>query len=100
MKNKPLYNFFTADNILLGQFCVLQSWFVVADPAQSSPPNWGAGSEQLRERVCLPPPQVNVQDPHEAQAFQFPLTRFRLSEYVLLDHKRQYQFRKQRLKNK
>ena len=75
--------------ILLGQFCVLQSWLDVVDPVQSSPPYWGAGSEQLRERVCLPPPQVNVQDPHEAQAFQFPLTRFKLSEYVLLDHKRQ-----------
>ena len=60
--------------ILLGQFCVLQSWLDVVDPVQSSPPYWGAGSEQLRERVCLPPPQVTVQDPHEAQAFQFPLT--------------------------
>lgn len=54
---------------------MLQSWVDVVEPVQFNPPYWGAGLEQLRERVCLPPPHVTVHEPQDAQLFQFPLTK-------------------------
>ena len=42
---------------------------------QSAPPYCGAGLEQLRDLVWIPPPQVTVQVPQLAQDAQLPSTK-------------------------
>ena len=51
---------------------MLQSIVSVASPSQSSPPLEGAGLEQERVRVAVPPPQVTEQEVKLLHSVQFP----------------------------
>ena len=46
----------------------------VEKSGQSAPPYCGAGLEQVRDLVWIPPPQVTVQVPQLAQDAQLPST--------------------------
>ena len=70
---------------ILGQLCVLQSWFSPAKPTQSAPPYCGTGFVHVLDLFCDPPPQVTEHVAQFVQSFQPPSTRNKL---IILSEKR------------
>ena len=58
----------------LGQGCNVQGTVLVAIPEHGFPPFFGAGLEQVRERVLLAVPQVAEQEDQDPQADHNPST--------------------------
>ena len=67
---------FKINHYSLGQWCVLQDLESVANPEQGDPPLRGEGFVQVRDRLCVPPPQFFEHSPKSPYAAQLPLTEY------------------------
>ena len=71
---KTSLKFLAWQNVLPGQFWLLQLWLSEDDPEQSAPPYWGAGLVHVLVLDCVPPPHSTEQDSHDEKELHPPAT--------------------------